>query len=960
MAKALVIVESPAKARTISKYLGSDFEVESSIGHVRDLPSGADEIPAKYKKEPWARLGVDIEKGFEPLYVVPKSKKAQIQKLKKALAKADALYLATDEDREGEAIAWHLHEVLAPKVPVKRMVFGEITKSAIQKAVDSTRDIDDQLVSAQEARRVLDRLYGYMISPVLWRKVRPKLSAGRVQSVATRLIVDRERERIQHTSAEYWDIEATLRNDSAQGESQTGTESSRSFVARLVEVSGQKVASGRDFDDDGRLVSEGTVALEESRAMTLVGGLEGQPFRVTEVKERPYTRRPQAPFITSTLQQEAAGKLRFTAQRTMRIAQGLYENGHITYMRTDSNQLSAEALEAARSQVATRYGSEYLPEETRVYTSRSKNAQEAHEAIRPTGSTFKAPEELSGSLDADALRLYDLIWKRTLASQMKDASGTTTTARIEASTEAGDVATFSASGRVIRFDGFLRVYADSSGTSTNGSGAAAEADGEAEGKDGDKLLPPLHENDALAAEHLEPIGHTTQPPSRFSEASLVKELEERGIGRPSTYASIIQTIQDRGYVWKKGSALVPTFTAFAVTRLLEQHLSALVDYDFTARMEDDLDAIARGEVESDPWLYEFYFGDQEVEDEPEPGLKDLIGSGWEEIDAREICSVTLGKNEDGETIAVRVGRYGAYLQAGDTDLRATIREDIPPEEMTLELAQQLLEKAAIGDLPLGEDPATGLPVYAKSGRFGDYVQIGEPELDSKGKIKTKPKMASVWPGMSKESISLEQALEILSFPKEIGVHPATNEVITAQDGRFGPYLKMGDDSRSLPDGHEQMRQITLEQAVELFAQPKQRGRRTAAPLKAFGDHPRTELPLVLKDGRFGPYVTDGTVNASVPKGRDPNTLELDDAVELIDAREQKLRDMGKDPRAKKAKKAKKKKKKTKKKAKKKAAKKTTKKKAKKKAAKKASKAKTAGEPKGQEVATEPETTPVAT
>ncbi len=916
MAKALVIVESPAKARTISKYLGEDFEVESSIGHVRDLPSSADEIPVKLKKEAWARLGVDVDHDFKPLYVVPAAKKKQIQKLKQMLAKSDALFLATDEDREGEAIAWHLKEVLDPKVPVRRMVFGEITKAAIQRAVDSTREIDDRLVSAQEARRVLDRLYGYEVSPVLWRKVKPKLSAGRVQSVATRLIVDRERARMAFRSAEYWDIDATLR----------GEREERSFGARLIELGGRRIAASRDFDErTGQLKSpDGLLLLDEKEASRLVDALTGVAFRVAAVKEKPFTRRPSPPFITSTLQQDAGRKLRFTAQRTMRVAQGLYENGYITYMRTDSTQLSGEALSAARDQIQELYGADYLPPQPRTFANRSKNAQEAHEAIRPAGQSFRTPDQLRSELDQDAYRLYELIWKRTLASQMKDAEGTTTSARIEAPV-GGEAAVFNASGRVIRFQGFLKVYVES-------PDAEARRRAERDGGDEERILPPLEEGDPLAAEHLEPQGHSTQPPARFTEASLVKELEDRGIGRPSTYASIIQTIQDRGYVWKKGTALVPTFTAFAVTRLMEQHLAGLVDYDFTARMEDDLDAIARGEREANPWLHEFYFGPEDDLEHgdglEEKGLKDLIGSGWEQIDARAVCSVRLGTTEAGEEIAVRVGRYGAYLQIGDGEVRANIPDDIPPEELTVEVAKELLEKAAIGDLPLGDHPESGEPIYARSGRFGDYVQLGDPELDSKGKIKkgSKPKMASLWPGMSKDNLTLDEAVMLLGFPREVGIHPETGEPITAQDGRYGPYLKMGTDSRSL-ETHEQLATVTLDQAVELFKQPKRRGAQARSVLKELGSHPQTELPLQIKDGRFGPYVTDGVVNASVPKGKDPEKVSLDDAVELIAAREQKLRDQGKDPRApkgkKKAKKKAAKKKAAKKKAKKKAAKKTT-------------------------------------
>ncbi len=895
---ALVIVESPAKAKTISRYLGPGFRVESSIGHIRDLPSKAADIPARYKGEPWARLGIDIERDFEPLYVVPADKKAQVKKLKQLLSKADELYLATDEDREGEAIAWHLREVLDPKVPVKRMVFGEITKSALQRALSETRQIDERLVDAQEARRLLDRLYGYEVSPILWKKVKPRLSAGRVQSVATRLVVERERARMRFVAASYCSVSGTF--ESREGEAAIPGGPS-TFEARLVELDGRRVATGRDFEETtGELSDPDKVAvLDGAAAGRLVERLEGGDFRVDSVVEKPFTRKPYAPFITSTLQQEAGRKLRFGAQRAMRVAQGLYENGYITYMRTDSTQLSAEAVEAARRQVAERYGRDYLPEQPRVYASKSKNAQEAHEAIRPAGETFRTPQELKAELDRDALALYELIWKRTLASQMKDARGKTTSVRLSSSAE-NAAAVFSASGRVLEFPGFLRVYVEGSD------------DPRAELEDQEKLLPPLREGQAAVARSLEQREHTTQPPARFTEASLVKELEERGIGRPSTYASIIQTIQDRGYVWRKGSALVPTFTAFAVTRLLEQHLGGLVDFGFTARMEDDLDEIASGEQQAVPYLERFYFGKNGKGGEPpdadqidtsraSTGLKTLIGLGSDHIDAREICSIPLGSNRDGEPVAVRVGRYGPYVQAGDKPVRATVPEEIAPDELGLEGALELLEKAAQGDEELGHDPDTGLPVFVKTGRFGDYVQLGEPELDASGKVKrgTKPKMASLWPSMDRGSITLEQALKLLSFPREVGQHPESGETITAQDGRFGPYLKMGSDSRSLPD-HEKLATVTLDEAVKIFAQPKGRRGQAQAPLAELGKHPGTELDLVVKNGRFGPYVTDGVVNASLPKGKDPKSLTLEEAVELIAAREQRMRDQGKDPRAKKA------------------------------------------------------------
>ena len=865
-------------------------------------------MPERFKKEKWARLGVDVDNEFTPLYIVPAEKRAQVKKLKGLLKKADELYLATDEDREGEAIAWHLAEVLSPKVPIKRMVFGEITEAAIKKAVEETRDIDYRLVNAQEARRVLDRLYGYEVSPVLWRKVRPRLSAGRVQSVATRLIVERERARMRFREAEYWDLVAEL--ESPRDE--------RRFEARLVDVEGKRVAQGRDFDDETGKLKNDVLCLDQQQAEKLRDAVKDETFRVTSIQEKPFTRKPYAPFITSTMQQEAGRKLGMSAQRSMRVAQGLYENGYITYMRTDSVSLSQQAVAAARAQIGSLYGAEYLPESPRSYASSNKNAQEAHEAIRPTGETFRQPSEVRGELDSDAYRLYELIWKRTVASQMNNARGMSTSVRLEVDAGGGDVAGFAASGRVLKFPGFLRAYVEGS----DDPSAALE--------DQEKLLPELSQDDQIPAHEVRAVDHRTQPPARFTEASLVKELEVRGIGRPSTYASILQTIQDRGYVWKKGSALVPTFTAFAVTRLLEEHLSTLVDFDFTARMEGDLDAIAAGDREWVPYLEEFYFGERdndvdageplgaEDEEDPDRGLKEMIGIGWDEIDARAICSIPIGKL-DSDAVAVRVGRYGPYLQVGDTDRRVTIADDIPPDEMTIDKASELLERAAQSDRSLGTDPETQKPVFIKTGRFGDYVQLGEPELDDKGKIKPdgKPKMASLWPSMSPATIDLDQALMLLSFPREVGKDPESGEVITSQDGRFGPYLKRGSDTRSL-ENHEQMAAITLEQAVELFKQPK-RGRRSAsAVLKTLGTDPAHDLEVSLKNGRFGPYVTDGVVNASVPKGQNPDDVDLPRAIELLRAREQKMRDQGKDPRAPKKKKATKKKaakKKTKKKAK---------------------------------------------
>ncbi len=871
--KRLLIVESPAKARTISKYLGSEYVVESSIGHVRDLPSAASEIPAKYKNLPWARLGVDVDDRFKPLYIIPRDKKEQVRKLKSLLKEAGELLLATDVDREGEAIAWHLKEVLKPKCPVKRMTFEEITRTAIIDAVETTRDIDEKLVHAQETRRVLDRLFGYEVSPILWRKVKPKLSAGRVQSVATRLVVVRERARIAFVEAGYWDLVAHIDKEGSL------------IIARLRELGGKRVARGKDFDETTGIIKDeaAVIRLDEQIARSAADALAASPLRIDDVAEKSFSRHPYPPFITSTLQQEAARKLRFSTHRTMRIAQGLYENGYITYMRTDSVQLSNQAVAAARQQVAEMYGNDYLPDTPRVYKSRSKNAQEAHEAIRPAGNSFRTPKSVESALENDAYRLYELIWKRTVASQMKEARGQNTQVRISGDAGAHGVAVFSATGKVITFPGFLRAYVEGSD------------DPRAELADRESLLPPLTAGGELTAEKIDPVEHRTQPPARFTEASLVKELEERGIGRPSTYASIIKTIRDRGYVFSKGSALVPTFTAFAVVNLLEKHLTELVDYEFTARMEDGLDAIAKGKLEPEPWLRDFYFGTSSgmprTNGVTTKGLKTLITDSGEAIDARAISGTLLGRTESGEEITVRVGRYGAYVQIGDTDQRAAVPDDIPPDELDPARALEFIDDAAKGDKVLGVDPDTSKPVYMKTGRFGPYVQLGDPELTEKGKVKrgTKPKMASLWPSMSTETLTLDEALLLLSFPREVGAHPETGTVITAQDGRFGPYIKMGDDSRSLPD-HQSLSTLTLEQAVEIFSQPKKsRGARGAAALASLGDHPQTGKKIDVKKGRYGPYVTDGTVNASVPKDRDPAAVTLDEAVELLAAREEKLR-----------------------------------------------------------------------
>ncbi len=875
MAKSLIIVESPAKARTISRFLGSDYSVESSIGHIRDLPSTAAEIPAKYKKESWARLGVDVDNDFKPLYVIPKGKKKQVDTLKKKIKEADELYLATDEDREGEAIAWHLVEVLKPDCPVKRLVFHEITRHAIEAALAKPREIDQRLVSAQETRRILDRLVGYEVSPVLWRKVRPKLSAGRVQSVATRLIVAREDARMRFVESSFSVVEAEL---------EAPAEGTRNFTARLTELGGSKLATSKDFDPDTGAVKGSALVLDAATGKAICSTLEGKPFEVAEVAEKPFTNRPYPPFMTSTLQQEAGRKLRFNAQRTMRTAQRLYENGYITYMRTDSFTLSGEAIRAARSQVATLYGSEYLPDSPRVFKSKSKTAQEAHEAIRPAGESFRTPDSLAGVLDRDELRLYELIWKRTLASQMKDAKGLRTSVRIAADGGNHGPAIFSASGKVVTFPGFLRAYVEGSD------------DPRVEVADQEKVLPKLTAGQTLTAAKIEAANRTTQPPARYTEASLVKELEARGIGRPSTYATIMQTIQDRGYVWRKGQALIPTFTAFAVTRLLEQQLPDLVDYDFTARMEDELDTIANGDRDPVPWLHDFYFGSESGGRQiMREGLHKLITEAADGVTPREASGIVLGTTEDNEEIAVRIGRYGAYVQLGDTDQRASVPDQLPPDELTPEAALKLLDEAASGGRLLGNDPETGLPIHLKNGRYGPYIQIGE----NGGSGTEKPKMASLWPSMDPESVALEEALKLLSYPLELGAHPDSGDPVIATFGRYGPYVKCGTENRSLPD-YDALDGITLDKAVEVLRQPKGGGRRAGASVIAdLGKHPSSGDAIQVKTGRYGPYVTDGTVNATVPKGTDPATVTLEKGLELLAAREDKLRSQGKDPRAKK-------------------------------------------------------------
>jgi len=839
----LVIVESPAKAKTIAGYLGPGFDVASSIGHIRDLPERAADIPEKYRKEPWARLGVDVERDFAPLYVVDREKKDRVTELKKRLKDADELYLATDEDREGEAIAWHLTQVLQPKVPVRRMVFHEITRPAIDEALEHTRDIDDRLVDAQETRRILDRLYGYEVSPVLWKKITQGLSAGRVQSVATRLVVERERERMRFRAAQYWDID--------------GTFTPGPFAARLVQVDGKRIAQGRDFTQQGELRDPDVVQLDEARARKLADALEGSAFQVRSVEEKPYSRRPAAPFITSSLQQEASRKLRFTAQTTMRVAQRLYENGYITYMRTDSTTLSESALTAARHQARELYGAEYVPDAPRRYDRKVKNAQEAHEAVRPAGDRFRTPQQVERELSRDEHALYDLIWKRTIASQMKDASGQTVSIRVGAQSRDGEDAEFGAAGTVITFRGFLAAYEE--GRDDNGK------------DEKEQRLPALTEGDELVAEQLEPQGHSTTPPARFTEATLVRALEERGIGRPSTYASILGTILDRGYVFKKGTALVPSFLAFAVVALLERHFTQLVDYDFTARMEDDLDRIAGGDAERVEWLRRFYFGSDGDE-----GLHDLVTHQLGSIDAKEINTIEIG---DG--IALRIGRYGPYLERGDE--RVSVPEDIAPDELTIERANELLERAGGDERELGVHPETGRKVVVRAGRFGPYVAELPPDDDSKDK----PKTASLFKTMSLETITFDEALKLLSLPRTLGAAPDGEEV-TAQNGRYGPYIQKAKETRSL-ESEEQLFTITLEEALQLLAQPKHRRRRGQAqgPLRELGADPGTGKPITVRSGRFGPYVTDGETNASLRTGDDPESVSFERALELLAERRAK-------------------------------------------------------------------------
>ncbi|ACU34260.1 type I DNA topoisomerase [Actinosynnema pretiosum subsp. pretiosum] len=862
----LVIVESPTKARKIASYLGNGFVVESSKGHIRDLPRGAADVPAKYKGQPWARLGVDVDHDFEPLYIVTPDKKSTVAELKELLKGVDELYLATDGDREGEAIAWHLLETLKPSVPVRRMVFHEITEPAILAAAASPRDLDLSLVDAQETRRILDRLYGYEVSPVLWKKVMPKLSAGRVQSVATRIVVERERERMKFVTASFWDVSATI---------DAGAEATpRQFAGRLVSVDGTRLATGRDFGSDGRLKDGVEVkVLDEAHARAIAEGLTGAAMRVASVEEKPYTRKPYPPFMTSTIQQEAGRKLRFSADRTMRAAQKLYENGYITYMRTDSTALSETAITAARAQATDLYGAQYVAKEPRQYTRKVKNAQEAHEAIRPAGEVFRTPGQVARELDSDEYKLYELIWQRTIASQMADARGNTTSVRVAGRTGGGEDVLFASSGRTITFAGFLKAYVET---------VDSEAGGNAD--DAESRLPQLVAEQPVSAAELSADGHSTSPPPRFTEPSLIKTMEDLGIGRPSTYASIISTIQDRGYVWKKGSALVPSWVAFAVVGLLEQHFGRLVDYDFTAALEDELDGIAEGRQERTTWLSGFYFGGDvgpESSIGRSGGLKKLVGSSVEEIDAREINSIPLFSDEGGHTVVVRVGRYGPYLEreVDGASQRANLPDDLPPDELSLEIAEKLFATPQEGR-SLGNDPATGHEIVAKEGRFGPYVTEVLPE-PAEGKKAGKPRTSSLFKSMSLDTVTLEDALRLLSLPRVVGADPESGAEITAQNGRYGPYLKRGTDSRSLTS-EDQLFTVTLDEALKIYAEPKKRGRAAAAPpLKELGNDPVSGKPMVVKEGRFGPYVTDGETNASLRKSDNVETLSDERGSELL-------------------------------------------------------------------------------
>jgi DNA topoisomerase I len=843
--KSLIIVESPTKAKTIKRYLGDEYEVIASYGHVRDLPNSAAEVPEKFKKLGWAKLGINVEENFEPLYVIPEDKKKRVKELKESLKDAKELLLATDEDREGESISWHLVEVLAPKIPYQRLVFNEITKETIKGALNKTRTIDENLVRAQETRRIVDRLFGYTVSPLLWKKMAPKLSAGRVQSVALRLLVEREKQRISFVSSEFWDLVAKLKKNGSDV-----------FPANITHYKNQKIADGKDFDSlTGKLNKDSKALwLDEKKSKELKNSLSKLPPIVESVEEKPFTQKPSPPFTTSTLQQDASKKFYFGAQRTMQLAQKLYENGFITYMRTDSTSLSQEALTASRNLIQEQYGKDFLPSEPRLYKTKVKNAQEAHEAIRPAGINFTPIKEVFSAVGDEAGRLYELIWKRTMASQMNDAEGVRVSVKVSISD-----AIFRASGKTITFPGFLRAYVEGSD------------DPEADLAEQERILPKLSVGDKLILEGLDALQHNTQAPARYTEGSLIKQLEHLGIGRPSTWATIVNVVLSRTYAFKKGTALVPTFLAMAVIRLMESHLSNVIDYDFTARLEEDLDSISRGEEGNLDYLKNFYLGKQ-------PGLKELVTKGEELIDPRLVCGLDIGVDSEGRKIEVRIGRYGPFLTNGEA--RTGLPAELPPDELDVAKATEILALAEKGPDSLGVHPDSGLPIFLKSGRFGPYVQEGEVEAGSK----TKPKMASLLAGMNPEEIDLDTAVQLLSLPKNLGKHPELNEDIIVQNGKFGPYLTCGGENRSLNDLSPLT--ITLSQCVELLKQPKSVNRRTTAskPLKEFGVHPVTEKNITLKNGRFGPYITDGKVNVSLPKDRNIEVITLEDAIELIDSK----------------------------------------------------------------------------
>ncbi|MEJ6553962.1 type I DNA topoisomerase [Microbacterium esteraromaticum] len=865
--KKLVIVESPTKMRSIQGYLGDGYQVLSSVGHIRDLADKKD-IPADDKKA-YGKYSIDVENDFDPYYVVSDRKTKTVAELRRALKSADEVLLATDEDREGEAIAWHLLETLKPKVPVKRMVFHEITKDAIQAAVGNTRELDLALVDAQETRRILDRLYGWDVSPVLWYKVKSGLSAGRVQSAATRMVVERERERMAFVSAEYWDVESQASSAGA------------AFGVRLVRVDGGQLARGTDFDDEGKL-KKAVVVLSEADAEALAAAVDAAgTATVTKVEAKPGTRSPYAPFTTSTLQQEAGRKLSMSAKQAMSVAQRLYEKGYITYMRTDSVALSTQAIQAARSQAVALYGDAAVPLKPRVYKSKSKNAQEAHEAIRPSGETFRTPASVSSGLDREEQRLYDLIWKRTVASQMSDAKYETTTVTLETQAE-GKRVEFTASGTVYTFKGFLDAYEEGRDEKRNAQDSSA-----------DQSLPAVAVGDELAMSESVAKGHRTTPKPRYTEASLVKALEEHGIGRPSTFASIIGTVIDRGYATKRGQALVPTWLAFSVVRLLEQHFADLIDYDFTAALEDDLDAIARGEQKRVEWLKSFYYGS-----EKQVGLRQVVDN-LGEIDARALNSTPIT-----DDATLRFGKYGPYLEVVDPanpeakPRIVNVPEDLAPDELTAAKARELIDAPVAGDRVLGENPENGKVIVVKDGRFGPYVQENDPVSDddavdeatgevvdkpkkkSKKEAAPKPRTASLFRSMSVDTIDLDTALQLLSLPRVVGTDPATGEEITAQNGRFGPYLKKGTDSRSL-ESESQIFDVTLEQALELYAQPKYGARKASSALKEFEADPVSGKPIRIRDGRFGAYVTDGETNVTIPRGQTPDDVTFEIAVQML-------------------------------------------------------------------------------